>query len=192
MQRGEIEEMQEWASSVCEYYFRRLPWASNWASDMMQEALLAMMTSQKTFNPKHGVFRAYAIGAAANAVRRFLWRNRTVVVPTRVERGGHPLDVLSLHGEAKDAVRRLLDNNQLPCEQLNQRRVSDLVRTELYRLDKTPRKVGVELVLRERSPAEIVAETKMPVKKVYYAYHDLHRKASRSKKLRALFQETRP
>jgi len=81
-----IEEVQRIAQQQARYYLKHLPWAKVHAADLMQEAALAVLEASssnrfdvsrvKTKTLDKGL-RVYLERAASQALRNFLWRNRS-------------------------------------------------------------------------------------------------------------------
>lgn len=187
--KPKLDDIQEIARKCVGYYLRKLPsWASSHAADMMQEAVIAIFKAADSYDPNGADWRVYADKAAGYAVRRYLWRNRTAVVPARPERGGTPITAHPLEGAVAALVEKYVMTTALPDEQLNSARVSKKVREVLSRLDTSSRKQAVAVVLKEKTPLE-VRRANQPMKEVRYAVKRLSNHAARSTELRNLWEE---
>jgi DNA-directed RNA polymerase specialized sigma24 family protein len=182
----ELNAIQKIASTTARYFVNKLPWAQSHAPDLLQEAILALLQAAATFAPAKGAWEPYARQAADQACRRFLHRNRTVVVPPRPERGGTPLDVVALDAPQEDVLSH--PDAFDPVAALEAERLARRVRAVVVPLD-TPQRVGVAVLLREELPRDTARERKLPVQEVYAARNKLFTQAKRSKALAQLWRE---
>lgn len=191
MQR--LEEIQCIARKATEHYLKKLPWASSHVSDMMQEAVIAVMGADG-FNPDAGTpWEAYAMCAALKAVKRYLHYNRAAVVSPRPERGGKPLEMISLtpngSGDAYDRlVYTLASPSALPSDLIDHARTQARVRAIVRRLDDSKGKLATRVLLDEKTPAE-VRKKGMRMKVVRYAVKNTTRRAGRDHALLSLARE---
>lgn len=198
MQR--LEDIQRIARGAVTHFLKKLHWAETHVADLMQEAVIAILSAEELYDAAKGPWEKYAMGAACKAVQRYLQRNRTVVVSPRPGRGdpvvvlNHSVEGLySDNGSSRERLAVRLWNNltspsALPPEQLDAARLKTRVRAVLRRLDDSKGKLAVKVLLDEKAPAE-VRKKGMRMKVVRYAVKNTTRRAGRSVALQSLAAE---
>lgn len=183
----DFSEIQRIAAAASGYYVRRLSWASTHGSDMQQEAILALLNAHQTFDPTKGKWPVYALAAARQAIRVYLWKFRSSVVPQRKERGGRPIEVLP------EAAALVVPAPLVPASDLlDAKRITQRVNAVLKRLDYNRGKIGMKVLLDVATPAVLSKKYKIPPTRVYAAREHLMRRARRSPAMKNLYKEVRP
>ncbi len=185
MDSERLYETQRVVGEVARKWVRGRPWAMPMLSDVLQEATLAVLQAEKSYNPARGEWAAFAAGAALMALRRYVWRNRGPVAPPRPERGGVP--AVFVRGEL--AIEDALGHAPAPDAELHRQRALEKVASVLRVLDTSRRKLGFAVMVGEEEPADVARRARVPVQDAYYARKNLTRRAAQSDELRALHQE---
>lgn len=174
-----LDSIQRIAALEVRVFVHRAAWAAGHASDMQQEAIIALLSAQGSYSPAKGSWHAFASTTARYAIARYLKRarvtNRAVVM--------HPLT--DEHCSTHAAVA------PLPDAQLDSARLDAKLRQLLASLDRSKKKVGLAVALGE-SPRQVSKRTKVPVEAVYYARAQMMRRAALHPPLKALWKELRP
>jgi RNA polymerase sigma factor (sigma-70 family) len=173
----DYDDIQRIAAREVRFFLQRVPRATGHSADMQQEAIVALITACRTFDPARGEWCAYASAAAQKAVRRYLSKER-----------GRPSKMTR---EMMD-LSRGIEPGPGPALLLHNRQVAARVRSVLNRLDYSSKKVGVANALGEGTPQELAKRKRVPVKDIYYARAQMVRRAEHALPLRALWEELRP
>ena len=208
MDADRLEETQRVVQEVVRVWMRpHTSWARPMLPDILQEATLAVLQAERTFDERRGAWAPFAQGAAYRALKRYAWRNRGPLVPPRPERGGRPVGVVSFlnmrrggdatgrEREVSSAVLEALEREHGPVDmEADFHRLQALERVvELLRkLDTSKRKMGFAVLVGEDTPAEAARRARVPVHEAYYARKNLTRRIAQSDELRALHQELNP
>lgn len=185
MDTERLSEMQRVVGEVARKWARGRSWAMPLLPDVLQEATLAVLQAEKSFDPARGEWAAFAAGAAMLALRRYTWRNRGPVAPPRPERGGVP--AVFVRGEL--ALEDALGHAPAPDAELHRRRALEQVTGVLKALDTSKRKLGFAVLIGEEEPAAVARRARVPVQEAYYARKNLTRRAAQSEELRGIHQE---
>lgn len=177
-----LSDVQKVAEQTTRWYLKKMPWARSHGPDMLQEAVLAVLTADRTFNPAKGDWRTLANFAAERACRRYINNNAAQTSHhSRTDFNRPPEEPLDA---PREVPLRLVCSNPTPAEVAELRQASRYAYEIVHRLDSTQEKLGVRVILGER-PAELVAEGHQ-LKKVRYAVKNTMRRMESSHELRAL------
>lgn len=205
-------EVQHLAQQAANYYTRTLRSAAHHASDLLQEATLAILQARATFNPgfenakgegesTEARFATYAYRAACIACRRYLWRNKLPVqVPRRDAERDLGIQSVALdapapmmQGEAghRAVARSVADDTENALERYAAMQLSGRIEKLLKDAAAADRELkhGVKLVLSGEKPREYAARTKVPVSDVYSSSSRLKKALKASPEALQLWQE---
>ncbi len=159
-----MSDLQEVANKVAGRYARRVFWAD--LADLKQEAMVAALRAQKTWDPEVGVpLEAYAWRACVFHLRTYLWRQSAPVSETDRRlgtlRGVHAEELLEDHGEP------VADNHQLFEEKCWTEMVQRQVVYLLTKLSTKDARIAVRVVLEEEMPAQVAQDLQLSIHHVY-------------------------
>lgn len=162
------------AERVAARYARRVFWAD--PEDLKQEATVAALAAQRTFDPRIGVpFAGYAWRACVLHLRAYVWANSAPVSET----DHHLTDLRGVYRDSLDAAGDVVDGAAPPDEQLDVARRQHAVRGQVSLVlahalrngDVVDRLadayIAERVLVDEVQPARLAAELEMPVQKVY-------------------------
>jgi DNA-directed RNA polymerase sigma subunit (sigma70/sigma32) len=179
-----LDEVQRIAADVAHGYARK--WRYVDGADLLQEAILAVLHAQKTFDPSRGTkFAAYAGQAASYAVKMYLWRN-SFPVNESVHKRDSLMGVVRVSIHSSKATRLKLPLPP-PDERLHEARWTKRVQDWVKENDASG--LGAAALLADLRPREVAEEKEVPSRKVQQALGRVRTKARQSEELRQLWEE---
>ena len=157
-------KLEQVAIRAARKYKRRCWWAC--MDDLHQEARVAVIEAERTFDPEVGVpVEGYAYRAAMLALRTYTWKQSAPVSAS-----DHTLESLRgvYHGQLEDVH---VDGGIAPDEDTELRRWHLRVRARIAGVlgEGEAGLLALRVLLGEAQPADVAREAEVPVAKVYAA-----------------------
>jgi len=181
-----VAEMQRTVFRVVKWWVKRHRWAETQVPDLLQEAAIAVIQAEPSYDPALGPFKTFAGQISERVLRRSAWRNRG---PVTHARGAGALSFARGDQALEDATH-VLGSQLPPDEEAHRNFALAQVAKVMRKLDSSRGKLAVARFT--LGPREAARRGRVPVQEVYAATKKFIRRAAKSKELRAIHKEMHP